>query len=70
MTPITSHGNPAMADVWSSNVMDIIVGSGNNRHKFTIKSGKSMRDFAKNQPREYAQQRGHIVNIIRNGVKK
>lgn len=47
--------------------MDIILGSGNNRKKFTLATGYPMRKMAKEQPLEYVKIRGNITALARKG---
>lgn len=49
--------------------MDIILGSGNNRQRFTVATGYSMRKMEKEQPVEYVKLTGNITALARRGFQ-
>ena len=49
--------------------MDIIIGSGSNRQKFTIATGEEWRKLAKQNPVEHAKIRDNIMALVRKGAK-
>lgn len=50
--------------------MDIIIGSGNKRQKFTVPTGQPLKQLAKTDPIEHVKIVGNVKGLVRKHLKK